>query len=196
MAKIAIDCDGVLANFTKAYGETANRLFGDARYKLGWEPPDWNFGGLYAPEEDEKIWERIKATPNFWLTLDGYSHNVGALMSFFVKHNHHEVYIMSSRAETVGMTNTEQTHLWLRACGVREMHNYLGVIIVPDSNKKAAIYRDGGFDYSIDDKKETVEQCDRTKMEHKAYLLDQPWNQDAKVQRRVKSVEAFLGEIV
>lgn len=195
MAKIAIDCDGVLANFTKAYGETANRLFGDARYKDGWEPPDWNFGGLYTPEEDKRIWERIVATPNFWMRLDAYSDNIGALARFFIEQNNHEVYIVSSRAVTVGMSNTQQTHLWVRSCGVREMHNFFGTIVVPDSNKKAAIYRDIGFDYSIDDKKETVEQCDRTKMSHEAYLLDRPWNQDANVKHRAASVEVFLKAI-
>jgi hypothetical protein len=195
MAKIAIDCDGVLANFTKAYGETANRLFGDARYKEGWEPPDWNFGGLYTPEEDAKIWERIVGTQNFWLGLDAYSDNVGALARWFIDHNNHEVYIVSSRTPSVGLNITQQTNLWVRSCGVREMHNYFGVIIVPDSHQKAHLYRVLEFDYSIDDKTETVEQCDRTKMAHRAALLDRPWNQHADVKWRTPSVATFLAEI-
>lgn len=192
--KIAIDCDGVLANFTDAYAAAANKLY-PGTFEEGFIPSNWNMDDRLTKEQDDKVWAAIKATPNFWLGLNAYSDNVGSLARWLATQKGREVYIVTSRVETEGYSVAKQTQLWLRACGVSELHNYVGVLPVTDSNKKAGVYRSADFGYSIDDKAETVEQCDAMKADHKAYLLDRQWNQHANVQRRVKSLDAFLKEI-
>ncbi len=197
MAKIAIDCDGVLANFTESYVEFANKLY-PGRVPPDFVPTDWEMNGKFTKAEDAKIWAKIINTENFWLGLSAYYENVGALAHFLIEQTNHDIYIVTSRAVTEGMTVAKQTEWWLRSCGIAPVHNYLGVLPVDSSNDKWRLYMAGGFDYSIDDKAETVEQCDMIHprlSNHKAYLLDQPWNQHANVKRRVKTLDAFLKEI-
>jgi 5'(3')-deoxyribonucleotidase len=197
VAKIAIDCDGVLANFTEAYVEVANKLY-PGRLHVGYEPSDWDMDGKFTKAEDANIWKRIRSTENFWLGLSAYYDHMGSLARFLISNEGHDVYIVTSRAPTAGFTVAKQTEWWLKSCGIAPVHNYLGVFPVDNSNDKWRVYLDAGFDYSIDDKAETVEQCDFIHprlSNHKAYLLDQKWNQHADVKRRVKTVEEFLKEI-
>lgn len=194
MAKIALDCDGVLADFTHACGTVANMLY-PGRYVDGWQPPDWDYGGLYTEAEMDAIWVRVRATPNFWMTLRPYAEHIRALAAFMLSGYGHDVYIVTSRAVTLGETVAMQTKKWLHECGIHDTYNYMGVIPVPDSSAKAGVYRSVGIEMSIDDKAETVEQCDQMKADHRAYLLDRPWNQHGKVKRRVATVEEFLKEV-
>lgn len=196
MAKIAVDCDGVLANFIKSFTEEANYIW-PGRFKPDYHlhHAQWDFTpGVLSKPETNQVWRRINATPNWWLRLDAFSENVGALMTFLQGHHSHDVYIVTSRAETVGMTVAKQTATWLAACGVQEHQNYLAIVPIDNSNNKADFYRIGCFDMSVDDKTETVEQCDQLP-DHHAYLLDQPWNQDANVKRRIKSLDKFFDDV-
>ena len=185
--------DGVLANFTESFTEVGNKMY-PGRVPKGFEPTDWNFNGLFNAEEQDKIWEKIKATQNFWLGLSPYYDNVGHLAKWLVTVADQDVYFVTSRVQTAGMTVAKQTDWWLRACGIYPVNNYIGMIVVPDSNKKAGVYAAVEIAYSIDDKAETVEQCDSVP-DHLAYLLDRPWNQHAEVKRRVANLGAYLKEI-
>ena len=204
MAKIAIDCDGVLANFTFAYIEVANKLF-PRRFEGSFTESQWtswNYAvesGRLTKKEDGQVWAKIKSTDNFWLGLDAYVGNVGSLARWLIQQQNQDVYIVTSRSKTTGMTVAKQTDWWLRACGISPVNNYLSVFPVEDSNNKWLVYQSAGIEYSIDDKAETVAQCDFIHPDlykHKAYLLDRPWNQDAKPARRAKSLDDFLKEIV
>jgi hypothetical protein len=193
MAKISIDCDGVLANFLKAFAEEANHIWPGRFPKDYWQQhKQWDFpADLISKAEVNQVWERIKTTPDWWMRLDPHGENIGVLAIFFWMHRGHDVYIVTSRVETEGHTVAWQTDTWLRACGVSPCHNYLSVISVPNSNEKIDIYRAMQIDFSIDDKGETVEQCQQLKS-HIALLQDRPWNQDAKVKHRVKSVQELF----
>lgn len=72
--------------------------------------------------------------------------------------------------------------------------NYLGIIPVDDSTLKAEVYKAAQIEYSVDDKSETVEQCDKLP-NHTAFLLDREWNQDAVVKHRVKSLSEYFEHI-
>lgn len=197
MSKIAIDCDGVLADFNEAFMSVANRLY-PGRFPPNYQPKDWNYEGKITPKEQEKIWRVIQGTQNFWLGLFPYESQVGDLAHWLVKTKNHEVYIVTSRQPTSGMCVAKQTEMWVDSCGIRSIHNHLGIIVVPDSNEKWKLYQSGGFEWSIDDKPETVEQCDMIHPQlynHRAFLMERPWNGNAKVQRRVKSVGEFLRRI-
>lgn len=193
MAKIAIDCDGVLANFTEAYSATVNKIW-PGRIEPGFIPSDWNFDNRLSPEEDEKVWAAIKATPNFWLGLRAYPENVGSLVRFLVSTKDHDIYIVTSRAQTAGLTIAKQTDKWLLSCSIYPLLNYLAVFPVENSNDKHRIYKYAGIEYSIDDKAETVEQCDRLD-NHRAFLLDRKWNQHATVKNRISNMDEFFKAI-
>lgn len=193
MAKIAIDADGVLADFNDAFTDAVNELW-PKRIERGYEPVDWNYGGRLNEKELDKVWEFIRGIPNFWLTLRPYHLNVAQLAGFMHTTRDHDVYIVTSRVQTKGFTVAKQTSMWLHSCGVFELHNYLAVFPVENSNYKHKIYDYADIEYSVDDKKETVELCDKLE-NHKAFLLDRPWNQDANVKRRIKSLKEFFDAI-
>jgi hypothetical protein len=192
--KIALDVDGVLANFTDAFAEMANRIWPN-KVPKGYVNSHWHDLGGLTSEEQHIVWDRIVATPNWWLIVNAYTSGVGALAVFCHMHNGHDIYLVTSRTPTVGGTVPWQTDMWLRACGVEAGHNYIGVIESPQPSAKRAIYKALEIVMSIDDKGSTVEECDSL-AGHQAYLLDRPWNQDAKVKHRLNSVDEFLRQVV
>lgn len=193
MAKIAIDCDGVLADFTTAFLEEANRIW-PGRVDEGYMPKGWDDMAGLTKDEQHQVWERIKGTFNWWMRLRAFSENVGALDIFMHIHYGNDIWIVTSRTPSIGDTVAFQTNIWLQACGAIPCHNYLGVVPVDNWHDKKKIYKYAQIDFSVDDKTETVEDCD-TLADHKAFLLDRPWNQDAKVKRRIKNLDAFFKEI-
>lgn len=190
MAVIAIDCDGVLASFDGAFAEVVNRLK-PGTLPPNWSPKQWNYGVEVGEELTDRAWRMILDTENFWLSLAPYMETMHDLAWFMHSEKNHAIYIVTSRSETKGMSAAHQTEVWLHSCGIRTFNNYLGVVVVPDSRRKKDIYRAIHADISIDDRPETVLQCESLDG-HKAYLLDRSWNQEAKVQRRVKTLKEFL----
>jgi len=196
MARIAIDVDGVLANFTRAFIEAVNSIW-PARLPADYLPSDWDWtnSGL-SHREISQVWRKIKKTEGFWLSLDAYSDNVGELAMWLVARKNHDIWFCTSRAEAGEMTTAKQTDIWIQSCGLRAVNNFMGIITVTDGSKKAAIYEAAEIEWSIDDKWETVIDCGLIEsFEHRAYLLDQPWNADASVHNRVKTMAQFLEKI-
>jgi 5'(3')-deoxyribonucleotidase len=191
--KIAIDCDGVICDFVQGFVDTTNKLW-PGRLKDGYEPSVWDFSDTMKKDEVNRVFEQIKRTPNWFLKLEPYSENVTALARFFVERKGEDVWLVTSRFPTYGMTVAKQTAMWLEFCGVSPIHNYLGVIPVANSDEKQLVYAAMGVEYSVDDKAETVEQCEAIPG-HKAFLLDRPWNQEAKVERRIKNLEQFFRQV-
>jgi hypothetical protein len=202
MTKIAIDCDGVLTNFIKAFVEEANHIWpgrfpNPLHYSLH-NHTAWDFSdAVMGPDEVKQVWRRINGSFNWWLTLDAFTENVGALAVFLWTHKFNDIFIVTARQETLGASVAGQTDLWIRACGVDPVHNYLGVVPI-EGDDKAAFYQLSGIRWSVDDKGSTVEQCDAMMPDrhHRAFLLDRPWNQDAKVKRRVKNLSEFFAQVV
>lgn len=190
MAKISLDCDGVLCDFNRGFIELINKRF-PGKLPRDFQPTTWNY---ITPEEQDEVWEDMKKIPNWWLSLEAYTDNVGALATFLKTTTNMDVYITTARTVGSGMTVAKQTSMWLNGCGVFSDMNYLGVITGCESDEKVHVYQKLGIQWSIDDKSETVEQCDRLEG-HTAALLDRPWNQDAKVKWRVKSVQEFLDKV-
>lgn len=193
MAKIAIDCDGVLAIFIKGFFETANTIW-PGRLDINYQNKSWDDVQGLNVKEVEQVWAKIQATQDWWLTLNAYTENVGALAIFLHTHTKQDIWICTSRVPTIGSTIAYQTYIWIRACGVDPIHNYLGVVPVEHWHNKKKFYKYAGIEFSIDDKKETVEDCD-TLQGHTAFLLDRPWNQDANVKHRVSNLTEFFAAI-
>lgn len=193
MAKVAIDCDGVLADFVKVYVEFANRRY-PGRTPKEWVNSIWDFDEMFTKAEQDLIWRDIKATPNFWLSLPAYSDSVGALARWLITHYNQDVFVCTSRVATAGMTVAQQTEMWILSCGVKPIHNYMGVLVAEDSSTKWQVYAALGIGWSLDDKASTVRECEQV-AGHRAYLLRRPWNQGEITKRAVGSVEEFLKEI-
>lgn len=190
--KIAIDVDGVLARFEAGVESIANKIW-PGKIPPGYMPHGWDYEDVLTSEEWKQVWAAIKKENNFWLSLPPYTTNVGSLATFLYTTEGHDIYFVTARVQTAGMTVAKQTAYWLHTCGIYENHNYTAVLAC-DADRKVDIYEAVGIRLSIDDKGETVMACDKL-ANHKAYLLDRPWNQDAKPQRRVKSLQQFLEKV-
>lgn len=193
MARIAIDCDGVLARFERAFLVMANTIW-PGKVNPDYLPTGWDdFDGL-TKAEMKQVWEKIKTTPNFWTTLDAYADNVGLLSSFMSTTKGHEVFIVTSRKATAGMPISRQTDYWLSAVGIARGLNYIGIIPSENPDKKCDVYAAAGIEWSIDDKGDTVLQCEQIP-NHRAYLLDRNWNREFKVKRRITDMATYFNDI-
>jgi hypothetical protein len=193
MARVAIDCDGVLADFVQGFIDIAKQVIPEVTItNEAWT--DWFGGGQFSKTQEKAVWKAIRKCENFWLYLQGLP-GMSDLAQWLNTTVGHDVWVVTSRATVGGrLTNTKQTALWLDSCGVHAQHNYLGVITVPDSDDKVDIASRLDIRWMIDDKVETIEAFDRFPY-MRAALLDQPWNQHAQVKWRVKSVAEFLEAI-
>lgn len=170
--------------------DATNRIW-PGRLPNGYEPVNFDFSDTMKRDEVNRVFESIKRTPNWFLKLEPYAENVTALARFLISRKGEDIWLVTSRFPTYGLTIAKQTEMWLQFCGISPVHNYLGVIPVENSDEKQLVYSAVGIEYSVDDKAETVEQCEAIPG-HKAFLLDRPWNQDAKVERRIKHLEGFF----
>lgn len=187
MSKIAVDCDGVLADFVRAFNIEAGL---DPDY----QPTGWDWSGILTKAQADATRERMMSTENGWLTLSAIRENVSALARWLAATRYQDVWIMTSRWDTPGLTTAKQTELWLYNCGVRSMGNHLGVIVVPYSEDKVDICSRLGIDWMVDDKLETIEAFDNFPYLHGA-LLDLPHNRQREVKWRVKNVGEFLDKV-
>lgn len=192
MAKIAVDCDGVLADFVTAAVDVANSIW-PAKLPHDYQPTEWNFGDALTKAEWQRVWEKIRTTPNWWLSLNAHSDNVGSLYKFFLTHRDQDVWVVTARTPTAGMTPAMQTAKWLESCGIMPVHNFMGVITC-EADDKPSLYKAIGIEWSIDDKLETVQACQKLP-NHRAYLLSRPWNISGVVHNRVDSLSSYFSAI-
>ena len=155
------------------------------------EPNDWDFGGSGAtPEQIATAWRLVDQTQNFWRTLEVYEDSRQALSDFCdADKDPMDLYYVTSRVPTVGVTVKQQTEVWLS----RQQLPSRGVIVKPAGVTKMEIYRALGIGWSIDDYPKNVRPTLGTG--HRGFLLDRPWNQETTDLPRVKSLAEFL-EIV
>ena len=182
--RIAIDLDGVVANFVRAIdGLPAN-----------YEPPDWDFSDVFSREDWSKVWTRIKATENFWEKLSVYPENTTALRNFLTDESGHEIYYLTSRAKTVGRAVSLQTDNWLYHNALWSRRNFSAVIAVSNAAFKKDILASLEIEAFVDDYGPTVEEC--SSIENcKTYLLDRPWNRDKNYGKRIFTLDQFFNII-
>ena len=120
--------DGVLADFAAAFCAVEQRLFPDASGLLG--RPAGERGGLRrrrpaastpAPptirtqmrQRRDKIWEQIRATPDFWPSLQPTEPGAVRRVHELMLRHRWEVFFITQRPATDGDTVQRQTQRWL-----------------------------------------------------------------------------------
>lgn len=192
--KVSFDIDGVLANFGSNVASIINEKWPE-KVPDDPQPTDWYYNSYGLKKEDwGPIFDIIKKTPNFWRREPAYQRNVDAAVRFINSNPDVTVYFMTQRPDTEGGTAYDQTLDWLVKYNLYPFDREVTTpIIVKDANEKAGIITELGIDMSIDDRQETVQQCNDIQG-HLALLLDRPWNQTSK-EPRVYSVDHFTDEI-
>lgn len=95
---IFVDMDNVLANFTKAFVETCNNIFGtNIEFDDESHNAVWGVSGILFPgnthQENLAITERVFNTPGFWLNMEKTEGATWATQK--LQDNGHDVYIVT-----------------------------------------------------------------------------------------------------
>ena len=174
---IGVDLDGVCANFAKKFSEFANEMYGKRCYII--EDPStikhWNWHKWYQIQkaEEGEVWEKIVNTPDFWTSLEVL--NLSQWEYFLDKignANNINVYFITDRAETVGISATKQSALWL----LKHKWKYPYVI---KTAEKAKFVEMLNIEYFIDDKAENLISIKEHNPNCKMYAQDALYNVDA-----------------
>ncbi len=145
--RIAFDLDGVLADFSAAYGRIADRLFPESLQAENEEAAP-------APElssrRRNRVWKTIRSTPDFWLTLDPIDPAVVPLLNERAVNGRWELFFVTQRPATAGDTVQRQTQLWLAE------HGFALPSVIVHEGSRGALAAALELDALVDD---TVEHC-------------------------------------
>ena len=190
MKKLGIDLDGVVFDFVGAFYKIANPMFGTSHTG---PQLTWDFEDEYSPEQVDKVWDEIRATKNFWMTLRPMAgterlHSVASANSA----EKAELFFITSRIPTKGMSPREQ------ACWALRNHfgiTYPTVIVVDHPPQKTAICKALEIGSFIDDKRQTIIQMHEAGLRSYAklapYNSSKPFPEGVRV---VETVDEFLQE--
>lgn len=152
--RIGVDLDGTLADLSSAYREIEQALFGT---RPEGDPVDLSPGAIELTEKErlhavrqrtgrqDAVWRAIKEIPDFWTTLKPLEQDVIRRLSQSAVAHRWEVFFLTQRPQTAGLTAQLQTQRWLVAQGF-EMPS---VLTLNGSRGKAAHALD--LDFLIDD---------------------------------------------
>lgn len=198
---LAIDIDGVLADFNRSYGRTFIKISGEDKFPAGWEdqladnefPPVWSWEGFYgySPEVEKKVWtEAIFESKDFWRNLDPLPHTRWTLAVLNARAKAgDDVYFLTNRA---GQRAKTQTEMWLYEHGM----NFPTVIL---SGDKTPLLRALKVNFFVDDKPETIVDAAAVAAsegwkDFQLFIRDAPYNRQTTVPncQRVGSVKEAL----
>jgi len=169
--RYGIDLDGVVVDMHKGLADLINTIW-LGRIPTGAEyPPEWDLTSLGLSQgELGVVWSKVRATPNWWLSLPAWTHNVGAVFRHRLKHPEDEIFYVTARTtDTKGLPIMHQSQRWLEMCGIGGVGT--AVIVVPPDIHKYSIYKRIGVDAAIDDSLDVVRVGPSI-----IYLLDRKWN--------------------
>ena len=128
--RVGFDVDGVVANFNKAFRETAAQMNGPA----GSHDPSDPAARALAADAMKRVWDHIGRTAQWWLQLEPYEPEEIERLYRISRQRRWEVYFMTTRPSSAGETTQFQTQWWL------ETHGFPlpSVLTVPGSRGDAA----------------------------------------------------------
>jgi hypothetical protein len=152
--RIGFDLDGVLADFASAFHEIERRLFGSVPTLSAEEPGEEEEREAAASDRPDQgrdrsrrdaIWRQIRATPDFWTTLQPTDATAVSRIYELMMRYRWEVFFITQRPATQGDTVQRQTQRWL----VGQGFDLPSVLVIGGSRGAAA----GALrlDYHLDD---------------------------------------------
>lgn len=184
---IAIDIDGVLADFNSAFLKTSKRVLG--KPEKGFVVKDFDYTKCgWDEREVTRVWNHIRHTYNFWETLEAMPHTK-QLMRL---QNKFTPIFITSRVSTDGGDVATQTANWLeRNFGIRDAY-------VKVTNEKGPIAKELGIEFFLDDKIENCTEVQKHAPGCKVFLQNATYNVhfNGRGIKRVESVNDFLGEVL
>jgi uncharacterized HAD superfamily protein len=199
--EIGIDLDGVIANFAKKFSEHAQKLYGNRCPIIQHEKEIlmWDWTKWYPVTDDEvhEIWTDICNTNNFWISLDVLDFEDFVYMrDTLLKLDRANIYFITTRVESVGMSVKNQSEYWLRYNGWKNP-----TVIV--CKQKGEIARLLDLDFFIDDKTENLVEVKETHQKCQVYARDVPHNHNCDAilgfydgYKRVYSVKEFVDDVL
>jgi hypothetical protein len=130
--------------------QQAERLFAETPSK-GADPADRpTRRSRMTPQQERRLWERVKMIENFWESLPEIEPGAVARLNDLAIRRGWEVLFLTKRPATSGLTAQRQTQRWLEAHGFA----LPSVYVVPGS--RGAIAAALALDFVIDDR---IENC-------------------------------------
>lgn len=195
MVRIGVDCDGVLADFNRAYMDLCVTTTGRNLFPPNYAPHTWSYpeAAGYTADEISRVWAGIKLDPEFWLSLYPMAGAHAAMDELVMRSRWgNDVYFVTARP---GISAKDQTERWLRsACGGA----MTPTVLISSDKAMCAIALN--LDHYIDDRWENA--LDVAQTHTRSYLLTQPWNTEFNAEEggitRVDTLADFftaLGEL-
>lgn len=187
--RFGLDLDGVFGDFGGLVKIVAGRLW-PGKLPADYVPQNWDYTDVFSKDDWNQVWIEIKKTPNFWLGEGWYIDSVASMKDFISKHDNLEVYYITSRASTAGLSVLEQSYRWLQNREIF-LDGKMSLIPVQDAAHKESICAGLKLPFMLDDYAPTIQKLLGVEG-MQPYLLDQPWNRYADHLPRVYSVGQYL----
>jgi hypothetical protein len=171
--KIALDVDGVLANFTQAFCEFAHSIDATDFPKTWRDCHDWDFG--VGRERVMEVWNQIPDFKQFMLSLESTPDS--------------KLHFTPVAYVTARTVPSDVTKDWLTEHGFPDAPVYT----VGYNQSKVQILKDLRVDVFVEDRVEAAVELNAAGI--KCYLLNRPWNAGIDVGPSVERIDS-LKEVV
>lgn len=186
--RLWIDLDGVISSFTSNAVRVINELWPEKNLPADFVPADWDYTGILEKKDWSIFWDHARSVPDFWLRQPPIEENVSALRTW-LKETEHQVFYITSRIDTGGMSAHLQTAQWLIRNNIYPPE--VSLIVAGKPPDKEKYIREHSIDYGIDDLPATVSAVNMISWHH-CFLLDRPYNREISNQARVYHLQEFL----
>lgn len=140
--RILLDIDGVYAEFCAAFCSVAASIGYEGEIITTFTQPEWAF-----PFETSPVWNEMKRRWNWWTTLEPIVDEVDIdATNRLIKD--HDVYFITSRPRTKGVSVERQVELWLDGIGIDANH---AIVIATKTGTKGVLADALDIDIALDD---------------------------------------------